>query len=92
MDNARVEYILTSVDTVLQIGWPIIRTRCYPRGLTLYFFLNRAGLSVGLHFGINKIQDNLTGHCWLVNDGEPFSEPEDPLIMYKEIYNFPEIV
>ena len=89
VDNARIEYILTSVDTILQIGWPFIQTRCYPRGLTLYYFLNRAGINVGLYFGAEKIQDNLVGHCWLVKDGEPFSEPEDPRILYKEIYNFP---
>jgi hypothetical protein len=92
VDHARIVYILTSADTILQIGWPIIKKRCYPRGLTLYYFLNREGLGVGLYFGAEKIQEDLVGHCWLVKDGEPFSEPEDPNTHYKEIYNFPEAV
>ena len=91
-DDAEIEYILSSVDTILQIGRPIIQTRCYPRGLTLYYFLNRAGLNVGLNFGAEKIENNLAGHCWLVRDGEPFAEPKDPRELYKQIYNFPEIV
>ena len=92
VDQAKIEYIITSVDTILQIGWPVINKLCYPRGLTLYYFLNRAGLNVGLYFGAEKSQDDLTGHCWLVKDGEPFSEPEDPRTHYKEIYQFPEMV
>ncbi|MFC1996046.1 lasso peptide biosynthesis B2 protein [Chloroflexota bacterium] len=89
VDDARIEYILTSVDTILQIGWPVIRTRCYPRGLALYYYLNKAGLNVSLHFGAEKIREDLAGHCWLVQDGEPFSEPEDPRLSYKEVYSFP---
>lgn len=92
VDDARIEYTLTSVDRILQIGRPVIKTRCYPRGLALYYFLNKAGLNVGLQFGAEKVQDTLAGHCWLVKDGEPFSEPEDPRISYKEVYCFPEKV
>ena len=92
VENGRIEYILTSIDSILQIGWPFIKKRCYPRGLTLYYFLNRAGVNVGLYFGATKINDNLAGHCWLVKDGEPYSELEDPRTQYKEIYHFPESV
>ena len=92
VDIGRIEYILNSIDTILQIGWPVIQKQCYPRGLTLYYFLNRAGLNVGLNFGAEKINDSLSGHCWLVKDGEPFSELEDPRTHYKEIYHFPERV
>ena len=89
VDHAKIEYILTSVDTILQIGWPIINKICYPRGLTLYYFLNRTGLNVGLHFGAEKIQEELIGHCWLVKDGKPFAEPTDPYTRYEETYHFP---
>jgi hypothetical protein len=92
VDHAKIEYILTSVDTILQIGWPVIHKRCYPRGLTLYYFLNRAGLNVGLYFGAEKVEDILSGHCWLVKDGKPFAELGDPLENFKEIYIFPERV
>jgi hypothetical protein len=91
MENGKIEYILTSVDSILQIGWPFIQKRCYPRGLTLYYYLNRAGFNVGLYFGAEKIDDGLFGHCWLVKDGEPFSELEDPRIHFNEIYHFPEM-
>lgn len=90
VDQERIAYILASVDTILHIGWPIIRKICYPRGLTLYYFLNREGMNVGLNFGAEKVQRDLIGHCWLVKDGIPFSELEDPRTHYKEIYHFPE--
>ena len=89
VNHSKIEYILSSVDTILQIGWPIINKICYPRGITLYYFLNRAGLSVGLYFGAEKFQEELVGHCWLVKDGEPYAEPENPNTRYKETYHFP---
>jgi hypothetical protein len=92
LDIDRIEYIINSTDKILQIGWPVVQKRCFPRGLTLYYFLNREGYHVGLYFGAEKIDDILSGHCWLVKDGEPFSELEDPRTNFKEIYHFPEKV
>lgn len=57
---------------------PLIINPCQVRGLTLYYFLRRAGVDVSLVFGIGMVDTAYTGHCWLVKDGEPFLEVRDP--------------
>jgi hypothetical protein len=85
------ESIIQDVDSALRIGWPFVRSRCLSRGITLYYFLRRAGFNVGLCFGVaNNEDDPLAGHCWLVRGGEPMSEPTDPRLMYTSVYSFPE--
>ena len=88
-DPARVQQIALYVDAAIQLGKPLIQHRCLIRGLTLYFFLSRAGLDVELCFGVGSQEDNHPGHCWLVRDGEPYLEPQDPLARYKPFYHFP---
>ena len=88
-EQARVQKIINYTDTVLRVGKPLVRSRCLTRGLTLYYFLKRAGLQVSLWFGVASVEGQLAGHCWLVKDGEPFSEPKDPRSLYNVIYTFP---
>ena len=66
------------VDRVIRLGAPIIRRGCLTRGVTLYYFLTRAGVDVRLCFGIGWIDQAVVGHCWLTRDGEPFLEARDP--------------
>ncbi len=83
--------IVTSVLAMLRVGRPLIRRGCLTRGLTLYYFLSRAGVDVTLCFGIGKVGehgDGFDGHCWLVKDGEPYLEPRDPRPLYTEMYTF----
>jgi hypothetical protein len=89
-DPLLVQRIIENVDNVLPVGWPLIRSRCLTRGLTLYYFLRRAGLGVGLCFGVEEFEERLAGHCWLIKDGKPFCEPKDPRQLYKIVYCFPE--
>jgi hypothetical protein len=56
------------------------------RGLTRYFFLRRAGLDVVLCFGMGRHDTEVLAHCWLVKNGEPFLEAEDPRPLYVEMY------
>jgi hypothetical protein len=88
-DADRIQQIVRHVDTVLKMRSLFIRTGCLTRGLTLYYFLRRAGLDVNLHFGMGKVTDELAGHCWLVKDGEPFLEAKDPRPYFTAIYFFP---
>ena len=67
---------------------PLARRDCLVRGLTLFYFLRRAGVDVALVFGTGNPGGGFAGHCWLVRDGEPFLEKE-PTVAFREIYRFP---
>ena len=74
------------VELAIRRGQPMVRPGCLTRGLTRYYFLRRAGMDVGLCFGMGRLEDGFMGHCWLVKTGEPFLEMEDPRPLYVEVY------
>jgi hypothetical protein len=76
----------------LRVGRPLVRRGCLTRGITLYYFLRRAGADVRLCFGLGAVDggDGFDGHCWLVLAGEPYLEPRDPRPLYTEMYRFGE--
>jgi hypothetical protein len=50
--------------------------------------LRRAGIDVALCFGIGSSSGRragVTGHCWLVMDGEPVLETADPREAFTEL-------
>lgn len=59
------------------MGLPGIRRSCLTRGVTLYYFLTRAGVDVSLCFGVGTVDGVMGAHCWLVKDGEPYLERGD---------------
>jgi hypothetical protein len=67
----------------------LVRAECLVRGLTRYYFLRRAGLSVGVVFGMGEVNGRLEGHCWLVHEGRPFMEPGDPRPHFRPMLTFP---
>jgi len=81
-----VRKITAYVETVIRRGKPLVRRGCLTRGLTRYYFLRRAGMDVTLCFGMGRLDKKYIGHCWLVKDGEPFLEVEDPRARYLEMY------
>ncbi len=86
--HARVQQIVNYVTSAVRLGRPVIRDSCLIRGLTLYYFLNRAGLNIALYFGMGKLADEFAAHCWLVRDGEPFLECQDPRPLFSTVYCF----
>ena len=84
-----VQQIVTCVDFVIRIGKPLIRPGCLTRGLTLCYFLRRAGADVKLRFGVADLGDGIVGHCWLVKDGQPLSEVTDPRPVFAVAYEIP---
>jgi hypothetical protein len=82
--------IAATVLDMLQAGRPLVRRGCLTRGLTLYYFLRRAGVDVVLTFGMGQVSggDGFDGHCWLVLDGKPYLEPRDPRGDYVTMYSF----
>ncbi len=93
VDLAKVEPIIRCVELARAIGGPLVCPRCLTRGVTLYFFLRRAGLPVSLCFGDAMKKGavvQMVGHCWLVKDGEPFLEKSDPRPHFRFVYSLPE--
>jgi hypothetical protein len=83
-----IERVVACVDVAIRFGHPIVRPGCLVRGLTRYYFLNRAHEDVALSFGIGQVDEQFAGHCWLVRDGEPFLETRDPRPVFRELYRF----
>jgi Transglutaminase-like superfamily len=78
---------LRVADLALWLTGRVRRQDCLSRGLTRFFVLRRCGVDVALAFGIGEPRPGLTdGHCWLVRDGQPFLEGQDPRPHFVEMY------
>ena len=84
---AEAHRVLWLLNLALEGLRPLLRTTCLTRGITRYYFLRRAGVDVSLAFGIARpgLAD-VSGHCWLIKDGEPFLERRDPRPVFAELY------
>jgi hypothetical protein len=89
-EAGKLHQIIDYVDRALDVGRPVVRRSCLTRGLTLYYFLRRAGLEVSLCFGMSRHERGFIGHCWLLKDGKPFLEQPDPELLFKAVYYWPE--
>jgi Transglutaminase-like superfamily len=85
-ERDRVEQIAAYVEIAIREGRPLVHPGCLTRGVTRYYFLRRDGLDVSLCFGVGRLQEEFVGHCWLVKDGVPFLETQDPRPVYTEMY------
>jgi Transglutaminase-like superfamily len=85
-----VERLVRLIALAPHVGRPLVRPGCLTRGVTLFWFLRRAGLNVELRFGLEAPNDGMAdGHCWLSLDGEPFLEQVDPRPRFAELYRLP---
>jgi hypothetical protein len=87
-DTVQTERIIRITQFICRFARPLIDNPCQVRGLTLYYFLRRAGVEVSLVFGIGLVGTASAGHCWLVKDGEPFLETPDPRQYFTAMYTF----
>lgn len=87
---AEVQRLERMVALAPRVARPLVRTGCLTRGVTLFWFLRRAGLDVELRFGLelNERQAG-DGHCWLALADEPFLEHVDPRPRFAELYRLP---
>jgi hypothetical protein len=85
-DPAAVRALAHRIDRWLRAGWPLVRRGCLTRGITQYRFLRQAGFDVSLRFGLGEVNGKFEGHCWLVQDGQPFLEKRDPRPIYTETW------
>ncbi|MHB0866086.1 MAG: lasso peptide biosynthesis B2 protein [Thermoleophilia bacterium] len=74
--------------------------KCLQRSLVLFRFLRRQGWPVEIHFGVRKTSEDedesaasggpdITGHSWLVLDGERFLEEPSQTHSYSTTYTYP---
>jgi len=84
-----VNALVERIDRLLLAGRPFIRSGCLTRGVTLYYFLRRAGADVSLRFGMGEIDGSFSGHCWIDRDGEPLAERRDPRPLFVEMFRIP---
>ena len=83
----RAQKVVSYAEAVLGQA-PLARRDCLARGLTLFYFLRRAGVDVALCFGTGSPEGAFAGHCWLARDGEPYLEKTSSFT-FEEIYRFP---
>lgn len=81
-----VAALVRRVDRLIAAGRPVVRGACLTRGLTLYWFLRRAGADVSLRFGAGTMRGRFAAHCWLVYQGEPLAEKKDPRQEFTETW------
>lgn len=67
---------------------------CLKRSLTRYQFLQPFGLSLEVIFGAKLLKDGaekrgLTGHAWLLQQGEPYFEAAENYTNFTPIYRWP---
>lgn len=84
-----IKRVIAFTDLAMEFGTPLVRKRCLTRGITLYYFLRRAGIPVALYFGVAPEEQLLKGHCWLVENGQPFAEHIDPRTVYTHVWSLP---
>ena len=88
--TAEIERLAQLVALAPRVARPLVRPGCLTRGVTLFWYLRRAGLDVELRFGLDALTGTETdGHCWLSLDGEPFLEKRDPRPRFTVLYRLP---
>jgi hypothetical protein len=88
--SPEVSRLARMIELAPRVVRPLVRTGCLTRGVTLFWFLRRAGLDVELRFGLEVDEHGASdGHCWLALDGEPFLERVDPRPRFAEVYRLP---
>lgn len=90
VDPERLARVKNCLDSVLDLGPPLVRRGCLTRGLLRYRFLGREGIPVSLVFGIGRVVGGArySGHCWLEVNDCPILEREDPRAVFTEMYRF----
>jgi hypothetical protein len=85
----RAREVAFQVEAALGRGGRLVSTTCLTRALTRYYFLRRAGVPLTLCFGVGWPDGAPAAHCWLLREGEPFLEAQDPRPIFAETYRIP---
>ncbi|MCL4473119.1 MAG: lasso peptide biosynthesis B2 protein [Actinobacteria bacterium] len=92
-DQILLEKTSGFIDSLLNYRFFRRYGRCLLRSLVLFRFLRGQGWPVEIHFGVRKTAEgmaDITGHSWLVLDGEPFLEDESQRGSFATTMRYPE--
>jgi len=53
------------------------RASCLPQSLVLQFMLRRDGMRGELKYGVRRMDNHVTAHCWIELDGEPLIDSSE---------------
>lgn len=87
-DAAEADRILLIWESVFPWMRRFTSRPCLVRGVTLFYFLRRAGMDVSLVFGVGAVNGQHAAHCWLSIASKPFLEATDPLAHFLPMYAF----
>lgn len=91
-DPRRLQKTVGFVETLIRYRIFQRYGKCLLRSLILFRFLRRQGWPVEIHFGVRKTAEgmaDITGHSWLVLDGEPFLEADGQQHSFVTTYTYP---
>jgi hypothetical protein len=87
-DFARV---IQDVGRALRYGSALVRPGCLTRGVTLFYFLRRAGMNVRLCFGARYRGGSFEAHCWLERCGAAYLEKAEEVdCPFRCFYSIPQ--
>ena len=67
----------------------IFHQSCLKQSLVLFRLLRQSGQPVVIRFGVAKDGDDIKGHSWLEQSGQPIAEQGDPYRSFAVIYSYP---
>lgn len=87
--HASVKRIVSLGLLLLNRNRLFLKNSCLKRSLLLYYFLRKDGVNVQIYFGIKKLDDRLSGHSWLTQDGNLLADREQHRRAFTEVLSFP---
>lgn len=67
------------------------KNSCFYRSLILFYLLRRRGVGIVIHFSANLEGEKVSGHAWLVKDGELYLEDQSSTgRLHDTLFSFPE--
>ena len=88
LELGEVIWIVTRVCNLRVFRSRVFPKLCLRQSLTLYRALANMGYPVGIHFGVRKDENNLTGHSWVTMEGRPVADTTSSAI-FKVVYSHP---
>ena len=86
-DFARADRLAHMVAAASEYG--PYRATCLPQSLVLQWLLRRDGMRGQLKYGVRKVSDEMTAHCWVEIDGRPLIDSPDVRRQFSVLEPFP---
>jgi hypothetical protein len=67
----------------------IFQDNCLKQSLVLFRLLRQSGQPVVVRFGVAKDGEEISGHSWVEDAGQPIAEKGDPYRSFAVIYSYP---